>query len=284
MGCRKAKGNPRYEVMGVTRYWRFSKENMEELIRQGRVIQTKPGNVPAYKRYLDEMPGVPLQNIWDDILPIGAQAAERLGYPTQKPVALLERILSVSSKPGDVVLDPFCGCGTTIHAAQKLKRHWIGIDITHLAISLIEKRLKDAFPNIRFDVHGTPKDLDGARALAEADKYQFQWWAVSLVDAVPYAGKKKGADTGIDGWLARGKCCLGGARVSQLAGVLRRTMSCGLFVNVPVMCMGNSPPQTRLVTAGGQRSSCQLTRVGGVTAYAKRRLLPLVLCQGKHDS
>jgi DNA modification methylase len=196
-----AKGNPSYEVMGVTRYWRYSKEKMNELIQQGRVVQTKPGNVPAYKRYLDEMPGVPLQNIWDDIPPIGAQAAERLGYPTQKPVALLERILSVSSKPGDVVLDPFCGCGTTIHAAQKLKRHWIGIDITHLAISLIEKRLKDAFPNIRFDVHGTPKDLDGARALAEADKYQFQWWAVSLVDAVPYAGKKKGADTGIDGLI-----------------------------------------------------------------------------------
>src|SRR5258706_14863201 len=112
---------------------------------------------------------------------------------------------SVSSRPvrakATSCLIPFCGCGTTIHAAQKLKREWIGIDITHLAISLIEKRLKDAFPGIVFEVHGTPKDLDGARALSEQDKYQFQWWAVSLINAVPYGGKKKGADSGIDGFV-----------------------------------------------------------------------------------
>ena len=100
-----------------------------------------------------------------------------------------------------MILDPFCGCGTTIHAAQKLNRQWIGIDITNLAISLIEKRLTDAFPGVKFEVHGTPKDLDGARALAAKDKYQFQWWAVSLVKAVPYGGKKKGADSGIDGFI-----------------------------------------------------------------------------------
>ena len=129
------------------------------------------------------------------------QANERLGYPTQKPVALLERIIEASSNEEDVVLDPFCGCGTTIHAAQKLKRQWIGIDITHLAISLIEKRLNDAFPGITYRVHGTPRDIDGARALAQADKYEFQWWAVSLVNAVPYGGKKKGADSGIDGHI-----------------------------------------------------------------------------------
>ena len=114
---------------------------------------------------------------------------------------LLERIVATSSNPGDIVLDPFCGCGTSIHAAQKLDRHWIGIDVTHLAISLIEKRLKDAFPGITFEAHGTPKDIDGAHALSEQDKYQFQWWAVSLVDAVPYGGKKKGADSGIDGFI-----------------------------------------------------------------------------------
>jgi site-specific DNA-methyltransferase (adenine-specific) len=113
----------------------------------------------------------------------------------------MERIISASSDHGVVVLDPFCGCGTTVHAAQKLRRTWVGIDITHLAISLIEKRLRDAFPTIEFDIHGTPKDLEGAGALAAADKYQFQWWAVSLVDAVPYAAKKKGADTGIDGLI-----------------------------------------------------------------------------------
>jgi hypothetical protein len=139
--------------------------------------------------------------VWTDIFPINSQAGERLGYPTQKPLSLLERIVSASSSEGDVVLDPFCGCGTAIHAAQKLRREWIGIDVTHLAISLIEKRLKDAFPGIVYDVHGTPKDLEGARDLAERDKYQFQWWAISLVNAVPFAGKKKGADSGIDGLI-----------------------------------------------------------------------------------
>lgn len=137
--------------------------------------------------------------MWDDIPPINSQAQERLGYPTQKPLALLERIINASSNEGNTILDPFCGCGTAVHAAQKLGRQWVGIDVTHLAISLIEKRLKDAFPSITFEVHGTPKDLAGARDLAERDKYQFQWWAVSLVNAVPYGGKKKGADTGIDG-------------------------------------------------------------------------------------
>lgn len=114
---------------------------------------------------------------------------------------MLERIIRASSSDGDVVLDPFCGCGTTIHAAQKLGRAWIGIDVTHLAISLIERRLKDAFPGVAFEVHGTPKDLESAQDLAKRDKYQFQWWAVSLVDARPYGGKKKGADGGIDGIL-----------------------------------------------------------------------------------
>ena len=122
-----------------------------------------------------------------------------MGYPTQKPVELLARLISAASNPDDVILDPFCGCGTTIHAAQRFDRQWIGIDVTHLAISLIEKRLKDAFPGVAFEVHGTPKDLAGAFNLAERDKYQFQWWAVSLVDAVPYGGKRKGADSGIDG-------------------------------------------------------------------------------------
>lgn len=134
-------------------------------------------------------------------------AAERLGYPTQKPLALLERIINASSNPGDLVLDPFCGCGTAVHAAEKLGRQWLGIDITHLSISLIERRLKDAFPDIKFDVHGTPKDFAGARDLAARDKNQFQWWAVSLVDAVPQGGvKKKGMDRGIDGirWVRTG--------------------------------------------------------------------------------
>jgi DNA modification methylase len=194
-----AKGNPFYEVMGIKRHWRYSQERMSELIAQGRIIQTRPGAVPQYKRYLDEMPGIPVQNFWDDVPVINNRSKEKLGYPTQKPLALLERIIETSSNEGDILLDPFCGCGTAIHAAEKLKRKWIGIDITHLAISLIEKRLLDAFPGITFQVHGTPKDLDSARDLAQRDKYQFQWWACSLVNAQPYQGKKKGADTGIDG-------------------------------------------------------------------------------------
>jgi len=196
-----AKGNPFYEVMGVKRYWRYSQERMQELIRQGRIIQTRPGAVPQYKRYLDEMPGIPVQNFWDDVSVINNRSKEKLGYPTQKPLALLERIIETSSNPGDVVLDPFCGCGTAVHAAQKLNRQWIGIDITHLAISLVETRVKDAFPAAQFEVYGTPKVLDSARDLAQRDKYQFQWWACSLVKAQPYQGKKKGADTGIDGLI-----------------------------------------------------------------------------------
>ena len=157
----------------------------------------KQGGFPRFKRYLSA--GVPLQSVIIDIPPINSQAQERLGYPTQKPLALLDRIIAASSNEGDVVLDPFCGCGTAVHAAQKLGRRWIGIDVTHLAISLIEKRLKDAFPGITFDVVGTPKDLASAQDLADRDKYQFQWWAVSMVDALPFGGKKKGADGGIDG-------------------------------------------------------------------------------------
>lgn len=112
----------------------------------------------------------------------------------------MERIIEASSNADDTILDPFCGCGTTIHAAQKLGRQWFGIDVTHLAIGLIERRLKDAFPGIKFTVEGTPKDFEAAVDLAIRDKFQFQWWAVTLVNAIPYGGKKKGANIGIDGY------------------------------------------------------------------------------------
>lgn len=169
----------------------------------------------------EDSAGVKMSDVWE--IPILAPVSkERLGYPTQKPMALLERVVAASSNSGDTVLDPFCGCGTAVHAAQKLGRRWIGIDITHLAISLIEKRLRDAFPYLRpptvpgikmvaepppqdylarFEVHGTPKDIESARDLATRDKYQFQWWACSLVNAQPFQGKKKGADGGIDGLI-----------------------------------------------------------------------------------
>jgi site-specific DNA-methyltransferase (adenine-specific) len=192
--------NLTYEFKGVTKVWRWTRERMEEQDRKGRIVVPRGGKgIPRYKRYLDEQEGIPVGDFWADIEI--AAGGERLGYPTQKPLALLERIIAASSNEGDLVLDPFCGCGTTIHAAQKLGRQWIGIDVTHLAISLIERRLKDAFPGIAFEVHGTPKDLESALDLAKRDKYQFQWWAVSLVEARPYGGKKKGADSGIDGIL-----------------------------------------------------------------------------------
>jgi hypothetical protein len=194
---------------------------------------------------------------------LGTTAPERLGYPTQKPVGLLERVIQVSTKEGATVLDPFCGCGTTIHAAQKLGRQWIGIDITHLAISLIEKRLKDAFPGVTFDVHGTPKDLDGAMALAASDKYQFQWWAVSLINAVPYGGKKKGVDSGIDGIIyfkPDGKTTekaivsvKGGGNVSvpmirDLSHVIsRENAKVGVFIT---LAEPTKPMQTEAVKAG----------------------------------
>jgi adenine specific DNA methylase Mod len=196
-----AKGNPKYEVMGITRYWRYSKDKMQKLIDDGMVVQTNPGNVPQRKQYLDEGKGVPVQSLWDDVSALHSQAAERLGYPTQKPEALLERIVQASSKEGDIVLDPFCGCGTALVAAQRLNRRWIGIDITHLAISTMKWRFGKIFPNIQYKVIGEPKDLESAKELANQNKYQFQWWAVSLVGGQPYGEKKKGADTGIDGYL-----------------------------------------------------------------------------------
>ena len=243
-----AKGNAFYEVMGVSRHWRYSRENMERLISEGRIIQPKPGGVPRYKRYLDEMPGVSLSDSWGDIRPLNSQAQERLGYPTQKPVALLERIVAASSNPGDVVLDPFCGCGTTVHAAQKLGRKWIGIDVTHLAIGLIQRRLRDAFEDVTFQVHGVPTDLSGAQALAEQDKHQFELWAVSLIpNAQPWKGGKKGADQGRDGILyvegpnRKTETCIievkggaiGDAQIRSLIGAMERSKAqMGVFVTL----------------------------------------------------
>lgn len=203
-GASPEKRNPYYEFLGIRRYWRFSEARMKQLHAAGRIVQAKPGSVPRQKRYLDEMPGMPLGTWWDDIRPIQAQAAERLGYPTQKPLALLERIVGASSRPGDVVLDPFCGCGTTIDAAQLLGRGWIGIDITHLSIGLIKHRLADRYgPEIAhtYRVVGEPTAVDDARVLGHEDPFQFQAWALGLVGARPVGGVKKGGDKGIDGRL-----------------------------------------------------------------------------------
>jgi adenine specific DNA methylase Mod len=183
--------------------WTCSKERMEQLDAEGKLYFPKSidGRI-RQKLYLDESQGTPVGNIWDDIPPINSQAQERLKYPTQKPEPLLERIIKASSNEGDVVLDPFCGCGTAVAAAQGLKRRWIGIDVTHLAIGLIKQRLHDKFGEAikgTYEIHGEPTDLAGARKLAEDDKFQFEAWALSLVGARPAGQVRRGADKGIDG-------------------------------------------------------------------------------------
>jgi DNA modification methylase len=190
-----------FDVAGKGNHWKFTQENLERLDAEGRIYWPAKGGWPRYKRYLDEVHGTLLQDVWTDISPINAVAAERLGYPTQKPLALLERIISASSNEGDVVLDPFCGCGTAIDAAQKLGRRWIGIDVTYLAIALIRRRLRDAYGESideSYEVIGEPASVADAKVLAEADPYQFQWWALDQVHARGVE-RKKGADKGIDG-------------------------------------------------------------------------------------
>lgn len=205
-GAAPSKGNPHYEFLGVTRYWRYSKENMEKLYQDGRIVQTKPGRVPQYKRYLDEGKGVPLGTVWDDIIPVQGSGAEGLGYPTQKPLKLLERIIQISSNENDVVLDAFCGCGTALVAAQKLKRQWIGIDISPTACRVMAKRLKDK------RVCGMPEDEDlwaigrgfivrdlpwTEEKLRAIPPFEFENWAV-----IALGGRKNKAqvgDKGIDG-------------------------------------------------------------------------------------
>jgi len=200
-------GGYEYEWKGVTRLWRVPRQTMERLDSQGRVFYTRNG-IPRMKRYLDEAKGMPAQDVWTDLESLRSWHGERLGYPTQKPVSLLERIVQASSNPNDLVLDPFCGCGTTIAAAQQLGRRWIGIDITHLSIALQKYRLADAFGLVEkkdYEVVGEPEDLGGAHQLAQENRIQFQWWALSVIKAKPIGGVggsregKKGSDKGIDG-------------------------------------------------------------------------------------
>ena len=189
------KGVPPYSG----RYWMYAEEKLEELDREGKLYYRRTG-MPRKKNYADEMPGVPLQDIWTDISPISAGSNERLGYPTQKPEQLMERIIKSSSDEGDVVLDPFCGCGTTIASAEKLDRNWIGIDVTHLAINLMKHRLSDTFGRSiadEYDIIGEPETIAAARKLAEDGDYkQFEIWALGLVGAAPEGGS---GDKGIDG-------------------------------------------------------------------------------------
>jgi len=199
---------PVYEFHGITRPWRFTKEKMLQLEKEGRIYTGS--KIPRMKTFLDEIEergGSAVHEIWDDIPAVNSQARERLGYPTQKPVQLLKRIIEACSDDGDWILDPFCGCGTAVAASEELGRRWIGIDITYLAITLVKGRMQDAFPLSQFRLQGEPRDLGAARELAK-NRYQFQWWALSLIRARPVGSSeenpregKKGADEGIDGWL-----------------------------------------------------------------------------------
>jgi site-specific DNA-methyltransferase (adenine-specific) len=213
--------------------WRYERATMERLDAQGRIwYPDSKDKRPRLKRYLDEMPGTLATNVWTDIAPINSQARERLGYPTQKPVALLERIIAASSKPGDIVLDPFCGCGTALVAAQKLDRQWIGIDVTYLSIAVMRARLKDSFGLTDVEVIGQPTEVEGARSMLVGTglegQYQFQWWALDLIGAQPMGGvQKKGADRGIDGVISfstgpRGE--VGRALVSVKSGTVNSGM------------------------------------------------------------
>ena len=243
-------------------HWRWSQENIDRLVESGVIVMTSRGR-PSVKRYLDEIEGAVVHAVWTDIPSINSQAKERLGYPTQKPVALLERIIKASSNPGDRILDPFCGCGTTIDASQRLDRRWIGIDITYLAISLIKSRLKDSYgDSVKYRIIGEPTALTDAEELAHDDPYQFQWWSLGLVDARPVE-QTKGADKGIDGRVyfqddAKGSTKqvifsvkAGHVTVSQvrdLIGVLdREKAAIGVLIS---MEEPTHPMRTEAVTAG----------------------------------
>ena len=193
--------NLTYEFLGVTRVWRWTKERMQAAYDAGLVVQVKPGAVPQYKKYLEDSRGRTLTNCWTDIPQVAGK--EALGYPTQKPLALLKRIIEMSSDKGGTVFDPFCGCATTIEAAHLLERKWIGIDIAIHAVKRVGKvRLEDRLglsEGVDFTIEGVPQSLEGAQDLWERDKYQFQKWAIEQVDG--FVTSRKTADGGIDGRL-----------------------------------------------------------------------------------
>lgn len=192
-----AKGNPSYEVMGVTRHWRYSQEKMDDLIGRGMVVQTRPGAVPQRKQYLDEGKGVAIQTLWDDLEALSATSAERLGYPTQKPLSLLERIIKASSDPDDIVLDAFCGCGTALVAAERLNRRWIGIDCSPTACRVMSKRLGDEC-KLREGQDFLLCDMPrGEAELRAMPPFEFQNWAVVALGGIP--NRRKSGDKGIDG-------------------------------------------------------------------------------------
>lgn len=202
-GIRHGETGEKWRGIDVTakgRHWAWPPAELDRMDAKGRIHwPEKEDGMPMLKRYLDEQPGMPAQDIIGDISPMHNLSSERLGYPTQKPIALLERLIRATTDEGDVVLDPFCGCGTTIDAAETLNRQWIGVDVTHYAITLIERRLRAWHKDASYGVSGRPTDMAGAVDLARRDKHQFQWWAAWRLGAQRYREEKRGADRGVDG-------------------------------------------------------------------------------------
>lgn len=265
-----------YEYKGFTPPpygWRMTRDKLEELDRAGNLGWSKTG-APRRKLRPEDDRGAPITSFWGDIAPLNSQAEERIGYPTQKPLALLERIIAASSKPGDVVLDPFCGCGTAVHAAERMGRSWIGIDITYLAIQVIEDRIKNWLPAARYIVEGIPKDEFAARKLAEMSPYVFQQWAVGRVGG---QSRGKGPDKGVDGEVlfVTGRGTYGRAIVSVKGGkhvgpdairilksvVQRDDADMGIFIclNDPTADMRTEAALGgRIVLPGGERPRIQI--------------------------
>lgn len=289
------------DVSATGQHWKFTTERLDELDLNGRIYWPPGGKgFPQIKRYRDELSGVAIGDIWDDIDRINPVGHERLGYPTQKPVALLERILRASSSEGDVVLDPFCGCGTTIDAAQKLGRRWQGIDITYLAVDLIEKRLRHSYGDgvmDTFTVVGIPRDVEAAEALFHRSPFEFERWAVSLVDGQP--NEKQVGDRGIDGVIrfhadgkgstdriivsVKGGRQLGPQMVRDLAGaVASQRAAGGLLITLTPPTRGmveaaNHAGLFRHVRHGKSYPKIQLANVGDLLRGKRPDFPPVVL-------
>ncbi|MEK7653631.1 MAG: DNA methyltransferase [Patescibacteria group bacterium] len=216
-GIQKYEGRKEFEFQGITAPWLYTKDKLQEMWDNGFLYKTSTGSIKK-KQYLKDMPGLIVSDIWTDseVKPLQGSSDESLGYPTQKPETLLERIIKASSNEGDWILDPFCGCGTTVAAAEKLKRNWVGIDITALSINLIKHRIKKQFDlgEKQIFVDGLPTDLTGAKELFKKDPFEFEYWALDLVDAMPAQSKSKenmrGADKGIDGIITFHKNIING--------------------------------------------------------------------------
>lgn len=282
--------NLTYEFLGVTKVWRWTRDRMQKAYDEGLVLQSGPGKVPQLKRYLDEQRGRPLGDVWADIPPINSGAKERLGYPTQKPLALLERVIRLSSRPGDVILDPFCGCGTAVDAAQRLGRRWIGMDISYLSIDLIDTRMVDTYgPAVAdtYEIVGVPRDAEGAAALFKRSPFDFERWAVSLIDGTP--NEKQVGDRGVDGRIrfpASAANDIGQIVISVKGGNLNPAMVRDLAgtVEAEKVAMGiliTNQPATRGMVEAGQLSGSYVHPLTGTT-YPKVQIISVAeLLDGK---